>query len=982
MVAASGNYQNSTHISYPACVRGATSVGATYKNDNFWSSTNRGPNLDLLAPGVSIMSTNYHWESEADFVSKTGTSMAAPHVAGAAALLLEKDPTLTPDEIEEALKKTDINIWDSGSGLTYPRIDVLEAINSLCVVSSWISGSCGAGDCSSFQREYTRTVEPAGCDTTSKCEYDESCISGATINVCKSGCSYSTIQSGLNAASYGDLVKVTDSAVYDEKINWSTSDSGVLLNCQGATITWGGWTIRIEVNENIGIINCILNVSSGIKVTGSGGPYDIKNNVFDLEQTGMDFNGNLGNIEIWDNIIINAANNEKGVYFHNGAGNSNIKKNTFLNNNDWAIYSSQSSLNTISKNVFEDNNYAIYLKGNDQSLLATIEDNNISGNNYGIYIDKQGDIHINNNYFCASNTNYDIYNITYGTEDSGTGNRCEKPDGWSDTGRVGCTYYCDEPPTVYLLDPLDDSVDTDGDVGFVCQAIDDSQLVNITLYHNITGTWQANQTKNISGVNNITTFNVENIADETVFKWNCLAYDNKSQGAWAEVNWSVNISIVTQPPNLTILSPLTTQITPNVEFNVSADQNLSWCGLSLNNGSNVTMTLNTSNTGAGFTNTTMTDGNLPFVITCNNTYNKFSSVNSTFLSDQINITVCRDLTVNGRNYSLVNDISIDNGDCLNIKANDTFLDCNFHNITGPVSSDTVINLLDNNTIIRNCKIEQGNTGVFLLDDRFAKIYDSNISSDNVELNIDAGARMYIINTSAPGYTVSAEPEREAHIYYQWYVEAQVNDTNGNFIENANVSFYNISNALIYTQLTDINGKITRQEITEKILIYNFTIGVSIYYHTPHTINVTKTGYIANSTTYNLTEVNNVYHSVLLSAPPNDTHKFYIKNASGDNVAWFGNLGNIVLKGNCTTSTNCTAPLDSFIIANSTDNTTAYIDNLGNLCIEKGDCSDQSISCNPTRDAFIIRNSTNSNMSYIDFDGDLCLTENLYENSEP
>ena len=95
---------------------------------------------------------------------------------------------------------------------------------------------------------------------------------------------------------------------------------------------------------------------------------------------------------------------------------------------------------------------------------------------------------------------------------------------------------------------------------------------------------------------------------------------------------------------------------------------------------------------------------------------------------------------------------------------------------------------------------------------------------------------------------------------------------------------------------------------------------------------------------------------------------------------FGNLGNIVLKGNCTTSTNCTAPLDSFIIANSTDNTTAYIDNLGNLCIEKGDCSDQSISCNPTRDAFIIRNSTNSNMSYIDFDGDLCLTGKLYESS--
>lgn len=60
-----------------------------------------------------------------------------------------------------------------------------------------------------------------------------------------------------------------------------------------------------------------------------------------------------------------------------------------------------------------------------------------------------------------------------------------------------------------------------------------------------------------------------------------------------------------------------------------------------------------------------------------------------------------------------------------------------------------------------------------------------------------------------------------------------------------------------------------------------------------------------------------------------------------------------------------------------------MENQGNLCIEKGDCSDQSVTCNPSRDAFIIRNVSSSlNMSYIDFDGDLCLTGKLYENSSP
>jgi len=115
--------------------------------------------------------------------------------------------------------------------------------------------------------------------------------------------------------------------------------------------------------------------------------------------------------------------------------------------------------------------------------------------------------------------------------------------------------------------------------------------------------------------------------------------------------------------------------------------------------------------------------------------------------------------------------------------------------------------------------------------------------------------------------------------------------------------------------------------------------------------------------------------------PNDTYKFFIKNNSGDPVAWLGNEGNIVLGGVCSNQTTCIAPSNSFIIANSSDNTTAYINNTGDLCIEKGDCTDQSATCNPSRDAFIIQNSSSTNMSYIDFDGDLCLTGGLYENTD-
>ena len=157
------------------------------------------------------------------------------------------------------------------------------------------------------------------------------------------------------------------------------------------------------------------------------------------------------------------------------------------------------------------------------------------------------------------------------------------------------------------------------------------------------------------------------------------------------------------------------------------------------------------------------------------------------------------------------------------------------------------------------------------------------------------------------------------------------------------------------------------------------------------VNATGTGnytffaYVNKTSDQSISNITNKINISIINSAilPNDTSKYYIKDSSGNPVAWLGNSGNIVLKGKCFNSTNCNNPGDnSFIIRNSTNNNVAYINSTGDLCIGKGDCSDQSSTCNPARDAFIIRNSTNSNMSYIDFDGDLCLTGRLYQNSNP
>ncbi len=87
----------------PAHVAGALTVGAYDPLDQFASFSNYGPVVDLLAPGVDILSLGLKPNGTLGLSFGTGTSAAAPHVAGAAAVYLALNPTATPAEVEAAL---------------------------------------------------------------------------------------------------------------------------------------------------------------------------------------------------------------------------------------------------------------------------------------------------------------------------------------------------------------------------------------------------------------------------------------------------------------------------------------------------------------------------------------------------------------------------------------------------------------------------------------------------------------------------------------------------------------------------------------------------------------------------------------------------------------------------------------------------------------------------------------------------------------
>jgi hypothetical protein len=146
--ASAGNNFSSTTMGAPACIQNTVAVGAVYDAafgtsalfcsestaaDKITCFSNASTVLDLLAPGAAITSDG----SAGGLSTYYGTSQASPHAAGAAAVLFAANPSLTPAQVETALKATGVSIFDSRNGLSYPRIDLQAAFNSVgaCTLS-------------------------------------------------------------------------------------------------------------------------------------------------------------------------------------------------------------------------------------------------------------------------------------------------------------------------------------------------------------------------------------------------------------------------------------------------------------------------------------------------------------------------------------------------------------------------------------------------------------------------------------------------------------------------------------------------------------------------------------------------------------------------------------------------------------------------------------------------------------------------------
>lgn len=150
VVAATGNTPGAA-VFYPARLDHVIAVGATDNRDVVASFTTTGPELDVSAPGVDVMSAYDTLFQANTYILQSGTSMACPHVSGLAALVKSANPALDNSQIRAIIESTCDDKGPSGWDPTYGhgRINARAAVEAAMALAC-LADCEGDGDLDAF----------------------------------------------------------------------------------------------------------------------------------------------------------------------------------------------------------------------------------------------------------------------------------------------------------------------------------------------------------------------------------------------------------------------------------------------------------------------------------------------------------------------------------------------------------------------------------------------------------------------------------------------------------------------------------------------------------------------------------------------------------------------------------------------------------------------------------------------------------------
>jgi subtilisin family serine protease len=264
---ASGNGGLSNAVSSPACAPSAVSVGAvhaanlgglkwpicadaTTAADKVACFSNSVPFLTILAPGVMINAAG---------ITMTGTSQAAPHVAGAIAVLRSAFPAETPDAIVKRMTSTGVAVKDLRNNVTTPRLDLLAALGATAEKPAAPTPGPTGKLILSGGVKYTRTAKISASVATTGGTAVQVCLS--TSSTCPGWVTWAPIISWTLPG--GDGNKIVNAWWKDAKGNISAVASTAVINLD-TTAPVGG-TLSVKLTSTQGTFTW-----AGVSDSGSG----------------------------------------------------------------------------------------------------------------------------------------------------------------------------------------------------------------------------------------------------------------------------------------------------------------------------------------------------------------------------------------------------------------------------------------------------------------------------------------------------------------------------------------------------------------------------------------------------------------------------------------------------------------------------------------------------------------------------------------